>query len=88
MRGQLIGVMRETADQVWALPVLARFVLFSWVIFLHCGTIDVVGYMAAGFWPRMILLATVVNFGVGLNLLRGHKGIYTLEECPSDQRDS
>jgi hypothetical protein len=88
VRGQLIGVLRDTADQVWALPVLARYALFSWVVFLHCGTIDFVGYMAAGSWPGMTLLAAVVNFVVGLNLLRGHKGIYTVEKCSGDQRGS
>lgn len=57
------------------LSTLSRFLLFSWLVLVFFGTIDLVHFLATGQWQMLILWGVIANCILGLRLAMKRFGL-------------
>lgn len=73
--------MKRFRDNLANLPQHGRLMLFGWMALVFFGTIDMGGYIATGYWHKMLLLGVIACLAVGLVLSRRYevRGITLLQ---------
>ena len=61
-------VSEAMGTKISTLSTLSRFLLFSWLLLIFFGTIDLGHFLATGEWQMLILWGVIANCILGLRL--------------------
>ncbi len=61
-------VSEAMGTKISTLSTLSRFLLFSWLLLIFFGTIDLGQFLATGEWQMLVLWGVIANCILGLRL--------------------